>query len=88
MDHPILTLTHSVRALWLPVCDSLQACLAGRPQRVCIDETLDVVGDLFARVAQVLHVGLGRGGKWRAGSQRVLVTGKFQTDQVSSWRVS
>ena len=85
MDHPILTLTHGVRALWLPVCDSLQACLAGRPQQVRIDETLGVVGDLFARMAQVLHVGLGRGGEWRAGGQRVFMTGEFQADQVASW---
>lgn len=83
MDHPILTLAHSVRALWLPVPHSLQARLAGFSQRVRIDKTLIVVGDLLARVAQVLHVGLGGGGKWRAGGQGGLMTRRFQTDQIA-----
>lgn len=53
MDHPILTLAHSVRALWLPVRHSLQAPLAGLLQRVRIDKTLIVVGDLLTGVSQV-----------------------------------
>ena len=63
MDHPILTLAYSVRALWLPVCHSLQARLAGLSQRVRINKTLIVVGDLLTGVAQVLHVSLGGRGK-------------------------
>jgi hypothetical protein len=83
MDHPILTLTHSVRALWLPVRHSLQARLAGLSRRVRIDKTLIVVGDLLTGVAQVLHVGLGGRGKWRAWGQGVLMTRRFQTDQIA-----
>lgn len=88
MDHPILILAHSVRALWLPVRHSLQARrrLAGLSlsQRVVrIDKTLIVVGDVLTGVAQMLHVGLGGRGKWRAGSQGVLMTRRFQTDQIA-----
>lgn len=83
MDHPILILAHSVRALWLPVRHSLEAHLAGLSQRVVIDKTLIVVGDLLTGVAQMLHVGLGGRGKWRAGGQRVLVTRRLQTDQIA-----
>jgi hypothetical protein len=88
MDHPILTHAHSVRALWLPVRYSLQARLAGLSQRVRIDKTLIVVGDLLTRVAQVLHVGLGGRGKWRAGGQGVLMTRRLQTDQITCRRGS
>ena len=83
MDHPILTLAHSVRALWLPVRHSLQARLAGLSQRVRIDKALIVVGDLLTGVAQVLHVGLGGRGKWRAEGQGVLMTRGFETDQIA-----
>ena len=83
MDHPILTHAHSVRALWLPVRHSLQACLAGLSQRVRIDKTIIVVGDLLTGVAQVLHVGLGGRGKWRAGGQGVFMTRRLQTDQIA-----
>jgi hypothetical protein len=34
-------------------------------------------------VAQVLHVGLRGRGKWRAGGQGVLMTRRFQTDQIA-----
>jgi hypothetical protein len=34
-------------------------------------------------VAQVLHVGLGGRGKWRAGGQGVLMTRRLQTDQIA-----
>jgi hypothetical protein len=34
-------------------------------------------------VAQVLHVGLGGGGKWRAGGQGRFMTRRFQTDQIA-----
>jgi hypothetical protein len=88
MDHPVLALAHCVRALGLPVCDPLQARLAGFPQRIRVDETFIVVRDLFTRVAQVLHICLGGGGVWRARGQRVLVTGEFQTDQITCWRGS
>lgn len=83
MDHPILTHAHSVRALWLPVRHSLQARLAGLSQRIRIDKTLIVVGDLLTGVAQVLHVGLGGRGKWRARGQGVLMTRRLQTDQIA-----
>lgn len=83
MDHPILILAHSVRALWLPVRHSLQACLARLSQRVHINKTLIVVGDLLTGVAQMLHVGLGGRGKWRAGGQGLLMTRRFQTDQIA-----
>lgn len=83
MDHPILTHAHSVRALWLPVRHSLQGRLAGLSQRVRIDKTLIVVGDLLTGVAQVLYVGLGGRGKWRARSQGVLMTRRLQTDQIA-----
>lgn len=85
MNHPILALAHGVRALRLPVRDPLQAGLAGLPQRIRVDETLGVVGDIFTRVAQMLHVCLGGGGIRRAGGQGILVTGEFQTDQVPCW---
>jgi hypothetical protein len=83
MDHSILILAHSVCALWLPVRQSLQARLAGLSQRVRIDKTLIVVGDLLARIAQMLYVGLGGRGKWGAGRQWVLMTRGFQTDQIA-----
>ena len=83
MDHPILTLAHSVRALWLPVRHSLQTRLAGLSRWVCVDKALIVVGDLLTGVGQVLHVGLGGRGKWRAGGQGVLMTRRFQTDQIA-----
>ena len=87
MNHPILILAHSVRALWLPVRHSLQARrLAGLSlsrRVVRIDKTLIVVGDVLTGVAQMLHVGLGGRGKWRAGSQGVLMTRRFQTDQIA-----
>lgn len=83
MDHPVLILAHSVHALWLPVRHSLQACLAGLSQRVRIDKTIIVVGDLLTGVAQMLYVGLGGRGIWRAGGQRVIMTRRFQTDQIA-----
>ena len=84
MDHPILIFAHSVRALWLPVRHSLQVRLAsGLQQRVRIDKTLIVVGDLLTGVAQMPHVGLGGRGKWRAVGQGVLMTRRFQTDQIA-----
>lgn len=51
MDHPILILAHSVRALWLPVPHPLQARLAAHSQRVRNDKTLIVVGNLLTGVA-------------------------------------
>lgn len=83
MDHPILILAYSMRTLWLPVHHSLQACLTRLSQRVRIDKTLIVVGDLLTGVAQMLHVGRGGRGKWRAGGQGVLMTRRFQTDQIA-----
>lgn len=88
MDHPILTLAHSVRALWLPVRHSVQARIAGLSQRVRIDKAPIAVGDLLTGVAQVRHVGLGGRGKWRAKCQVVLMTRKFQTDQIACRRGS
>lgn len=82
----ILVLAHSVRALWLPIRHSLQINrLAGLSlsQRVRIDKTLIVVGDLLPGMAQMRHVVRGGRGKWRAGGQGILMTGRFQTDQIA-----
>lgn len=83
MNHTIIILAHSVRMLWLPVHHSLQARLAGLSQRDRIAKTLIVVGNLLAGVTQMLHVGLGGRGKWRTGCQGVLMTRRFQTDQIA-----
>lgn len=56
VDDSVLSLAYLVGALGLPVCHSLQAVLTWRPERLVFDSTLVIVGNLFAWVAQVLHI--------------------------------
>lgn len=67
MDHAVLVLAHSMSTVWLPVRDSLEAGPAWFSQRVCVDKTLFVVGDVLTWVAQVRHISLRGRAKWRAG---------------------
>lgn len=83
MNHSVLTLSHFVRALRLPVRHSLESSLARCPQRVLLDETFVVVGNFLSWVTQVFHVRLGRRGVWRAWGLGILMPGKFQTDEVA-----
>lgn len=83
MNHSVLTLSHFVCALRLPVRHSLETSLTRCPQRILLDEALVVVGNLLPGMTQVLHVRLGGRGEWRAWGLGILMPGVLQTDEVA-----
>lgn len=88
MNHSVLALAHFVSPLRLPIRHPLEPGLARGSQRILLDKTFVIVGDLLPRVAQMLHVRLGGRAIRRPSGFGVFVPGKLEADQVTCGRWS